>query len=495
MVVLRNPLSFTSFPITSIVSIVYAAALIPLIIIHFKLPPAPTDESLPSGLNLTEAWSDLQFLSNGFHPYNSRRNDEVRDWLLHRINAIVKEGNVSAAADDDSMVRLNGNKHENTTLSPVVIFNDIVSNVSFSWPASSRIHTYFEGTNILVYIRGTQECEQSDWWKIPSNDSTHGYRGIGGILVNAHYDSVSTGYGATDDGVGVVSILQLISYFTQKNQRPKRGIVALFNNGEEDYLNGAYAFTQHPLAGFPSIFLNLEGAGAGGRAALFRSTDTEVTRFYKNTEHPFGTVISADGFKRGLVKSETDYAIFTNKLGLRGLDVAFIGPRSKYHTTEDDVKDTSKRALWHMLAAAFHTVKSMSNDVSDSFEKGNHNENAQSQFGTVPVWFDMFGQAFVLLQLHSLFAISVTLLVVSPLILAALMFILKFANRWYLFSRHVYCHSSGEGDEPVEIKGFRGFSRYPLAFIIATATVVGEAFLITNCNAPIIQSSPYSIWG
>ena len=494
MVILSNPTSFTSLPVILIICTVYIATLVPLLLVNLKIPPALVDKSLPPGLNLTEAWSDLQVLSNGFHPYNSRRNDEVRKWLLGRIRSILNKGHTTFDTYHNITGQLKRELHGNSTLSPVVVFDDLKTNASFSWPASSSIHVYFEGTNIIIYIRGTQEDEQSDWWVSSRDGSVNDYRGIGGILVNAHYDSVSTGYGATDDGVGVVSILQLISYFTQKGQSPKRGIVALFNNGEEDYLNGAYAFAQHPVAKFPRIFLNLEGAGAGGRAALFRSTDTEVTRFYRNTEHPFGTVLSADGFKRGLVKSETDYAIFTKELGLRGLDVAFIGPRSRYHTTEDDVRNTSKRALWHMLSAAFYTVKSMSNDLSDNFEKGDDSKRSHSSSGTVPVWFDFYGRAFFLSRLHSLFAISVIALVVTPIVLIILMGLLKTFNRWYLFTKYKYRRLlDGEG-ESVTVGGLRGFFRYPVAFTVATGAVIGEAFLLAKFNPQIAQSKPYLIW-
>jgi Zn-dependent M28 family amino/carboxypeptidase len=144
--------------------------------------------------------------------------------------------------------------------------------------------------------------------------------------VNAHYDSVSTGFGSTDDGVGVISILQLLKYFTTKGNQPRHGLVLLLNNGEEDFLNGATVFSQHPMSKLVSTFLNLEGAGAGGRAALFRSTDEAVTKAYAKSPYPFGSATSADGFNRGLIRSQTDYVIFNGKLGLRGLDVAFIGP-------------------------------------------------------------------------------------------------------------------------------------------------------------------------
>lgn len=74
----------------------------------------------------------------------------------------------------------------------VTVFNDLMSNVTMSFrgqpgsPASS-VAAYFEGTNVLIYIRGSED-EEGEWWK------TKGSRrklpnGGGGVMVNAHYDS------------------------------------------------------------------------------------------------------------------------------------------------------------------------------------------------------------------------------------------------------------------------------------------------------------------
>lgn len=74
----------------------------------------------------------------------------------------------------------------------VTVFNDLVSNVTMSFsgqpgsPASS-VAAYFEGTNVLVYIRGTED-EAGEWWKKKSSRRTLPIGG-GGVLVNAHYDS------------------------------------------------------------------------------------------------------------------------------------------------------------------------------------------------------------------------------------------------------------------------------------------------------------------
>ncbi|KAF2092051.1 putative zinc metalloprotease [Saccharata proteae CBS 121410] len=465
-----NPFAFTPLPVTFFTSIIYLGLVAALLVVHHVVPPAPQHAVPVQGINLTESWLDLQTLSNGFHPYNSRRNDEIRDWLLQRIEAILTRNGAKYSpigSGPDVYITDGGDAR-------VELYNDMSSNVTFS-TAGTNTSIYFEGTNIIVYIEGSGDAGTKE--------------SRAGVLVNAHYDSVSTGFGATDDGVGVVSVLQLISYFTTPGNKPKNGIVALLNNGEEDYLNGARAFLQHPISKFPRTFLNLEGAGAGGRATLFRSTDTEVTKFYSKSKYPFGSVISADGFKRGLIHSETDYSIFTADLGLRGLDVAFMEPRSQYHTTADSPRDTSLDSVWHMLSAALKTTQGLSSYKGSKFEK----TDGQETHGSNAVWFDLFGRTFAVFRLHTLFALSVTLLVVGPLALIALNVIIVRVDKWYVFSRKTYLHSSDD-DESIGLGGWKGFFRFPFAFAIATAAVVALAYLVTKVNPNIVYSSQYAVW-
>ena len=59
------------------------------------------------------------------------------------------------------------------------------------------------------------------------------------VLFSAHLDSVATSPGATDDGMSVVSLVQMVEYLSKN--RPRRTFVANINNGEEDGLNGAHS--------------------------------------------------------------------------------------------------------------------------------------------------------------------------------------------------------------------------------------------------------------
>lgn len=252
----------------------------------------------------------------------------------------------------------------------------------------------------------------------------------------------------------------------------------------------------HPIARshFLKAFLNLEGAGAGGRATLFRSTDAEVTRFYGGSKYPFGTIVSGDGFKRGFVRSQTDYIIFDDVLGLRGLDVAFVEPRARYHTDQDDTRHTSIDSLWHMLSAALATMKGLTTDTGSTFEgKTLGKEKASNGSGSEAVWFDLFGRLFADFQLRALFALSVTLLVVAPIVLIAIGLVLYRLDKLYMFS-FSRLHHHAEGDDSVPLQGWRGFFRYPIIFVMASAGCVGLAFLITKINPFIVTSSPYAIW-
>ncbi|KAI9737509.1 MAG: hypothetical protein M1834_009664 [Cirrosporium novae-zelandiae] len=480
----RNPIGFTPLPVTFITSIIYIALLIIVLVVHNVLPSTPKNS--PNGIDLIEAWSDLQTLSKAFHPFNSPENDNIRNWLLGRVESILQDNNVSRALPDaNSLVTQYTSNGDNTPV--VFLFNDIETNTTFSQDGSQgtdgrstvpAISHYFESLNIIVYIRGTED-DQSTWWEEKNGEP----KGKGGVLVNAHFDSVSTGYGTTDDGMGVITVLQLLKYFTTPGNQPKKGLVILLNNGEEDGLYGAKVFPQHPMSKFPHTFLNLEGAGAGGRALLFRSTDTEVTKFYQKARYPFASVLTADGFKRGLLRSQTDYAVFYDQLGMRGLDVAFMEPRARYHTDEDDIRHASMDSLWHMLSASIAVTRGMTSDSSSRFEgSGATKGKINSGKGTDGVWFDLFGSAFVIFRLHTMFAISVTLLVATPFILFTMAIFLVRADKAYMFTSNS------------TLQSMRGFFRYPLIIVIATAVNIGLAYLITKVNPYIVHSSEYSVW-
>ncbi|KAH0441677.1 peptidase family m28 family [Colletotrichum camelliae] len=489
-----NPFGFTKGPVTFWLIVVYAAFLIPLVWIHETVPNVkPTD-----GLNVTEAWHDLTTITRQYHPYNSRANDEVGNYLLKRIEEILDRNGVEWTKEKDAGGIVRSKALVETSTSPVdktasqgprvTLFDDTISNISYN--ADGRTGVYFESTNKLVYIRGTED-EDGEWWKRDEGRKI----GKGGVLVNAHYDSVSTGYGATDDGMGCVSVLQMLDYYTKNatGRQPKRGIVLLLNNGEEDNLYGARAYVQSPLYYFTTAFVNLEGAGAGGRAMLFRATDLEAAKAYNHAPHPFGSVVAFDGFKLRLIMSGTDYSVW-EMFGQRGLDIAFYHPRARYHTNQDDTRHASRESMWHMLtnslAAVDHLQKDTTSFIGDSQANGDKRKVSSGR-PTEGVWFDMFGQGFASLELHGLFAWALTLLIVTPLILVLVSYLLSRNDKYYYFSRNAKVDAD---DASVSLGGWKGFFRIPLALVFSAGLTLAAALLVHKVNPQIIYSSEYVVW-
>ena len=295
--------------------------------------------------------------------------------------------------------------------------------------------------------------------------------------------------------MGCVTLLQLLSYFTSSGRQPDNGIVLLFNDAEEDGLLGAFAFIKSPVWEFCHTFVNLEGAGAGGRAILFRATDLEVAKAYSHSPHPFGSVVAADAFKRGLIKSGTDYEVFEDTLGQRGMDIAFYGPRARYHTDQDDARHASVNSIWHMLSAALASTEHLAQTTSSTFRgerPDGDNTKVQSGKPTEGIWFDIFGSALATMALRGLFAWSLTLLVATPLVLIVISYLLARQDKYYLFARDIKIHSE-LNDDPVRIGGWKGFFRFPFALIFAGALTIASTLLLAKFNPLIIYSSAYAV--
>ncbi|KAM0558328.1 hypothetical protein ACHAPJ_005022 [Fusarium lateritium] len=510
----KNPLAFRPGPVSFWTTVIYLALAIPLIYVHETVPPA--DPSLYHGLlNLTEAWLDLQNISSAYHPYNSHENDRVRKFIISRTKEILDRNDLSYTTETiggvDWHSRASGIQESLVASDETIqskprgatLFDDRTSNVSWTYNTARRtgsniakgkwLGQYFEGNNYYVYIHGQNDPE-GDWWRDESKYKK--FRGEGGVLVNCHFDSVSTGYGATDDGMACVSMLQLLSYFTLKGRQPKNGIVLLFNNAEEDGLLGARAFGYSPLLHFIHTFVNLEGAGAGGRALLFRTTDLQAAKVYSKSPRPLGSVVAANAFERGVIKSATDYEIFADIFGQRGLDIAFYAPRARYHTNQDDARHTSVDSIWHMLSAALASTEQLSKTTGTIFSGDRSDGNSdlvQNGKQAEGVWFDIFGAAWAVFALRGLFAWSLTLLVATPLILIAFTYILARKDKYYFFTRDVKMHHD-INDDPVVLGGWKGFFRFPFALIFAGALTIASTLLLAKFNPLVIYSSGYAVW-
>lgn len=380
----KSTFGFNKIPFSFFFIVTYLAIII--LITPVQNSPPPVLSVYPEKF-LLRSWTDLQEISREFHPYSSHANDRVHDYILSQVRTIARQSQSSAliSTRDDTRKFL---------FEEADVFNpDIQGRV-----------VYFEGNNILVKVQG--------------NDTS-----LGAVLVSAHFDSVPTAYGTTDDGAGIASMLGILRYYAdEKTPPPQRSIIFNFNNNEEFGLLGAQAFFEHPWSKEVEVFLNLEGTGAGGRAILFRSTDYGVAKHYRAASAPHMNSIFQQGFTDGYIRSETDYKVYTSK-GLRGLDVAFYKPRNLYHTRRDSIRGTTFGSLSHMFTNALDVVRSMSSADENDYTKNQEDlERA--------VYFDVLGQYAIVLPLHKVFQLQVIGLISGPIILIVLLLIVLRTKSW-----------------------------------------------------------------
>jgi Zn-dependent M28 family amino/carboxypeptidase len=99
------------------------------------------------------------------------------------------------------------------------------------------------------------------------------------LLLTAHYDSVSTAPGATDDGSGVVTLLETLR--TLRSGEPvKNDLIFLFAEGEELGLVGAQGFVgEHPWAKEVTVVWSVDSGGSCAPANLYLPNGWMVQEF------------------------------------------------------------------------------------------------------------------------------------------------------------------------------------------------------------------------
>lgn len=380
--------SVTLFVFLTIISTLVLVELSNNLDFSVKLPSNKLERTI-----LDNSWLDLQKIGGGEHPYSSKGNDYVHDYLETRIIKLVEKRSKFIEYDNDMNYTNN------------IIFKN-------EYEFYNQV-TYYESNNLLVRINGSDSS-------LPA------------LLVSAHYDSVPSSFGITDDGMGIVSLLGILDYYSSDGiDQPVRTIILNFNNNEEFGLMGATSFLHHPWFKQIKYFLNLEGTGAGGKAALFRGTDYGIVKYFKHVRYPFGTSLFQQGFNNHLIHSETDYKIYKENGGIRGIDLAFYKPRDIYHTAGDNIRNVDIKSMWHMLSNSLDFVGIVSSqriDLDDENASSDSNETSR-EFAI----FSSFFNWFFVIPVSQLVLINVTCLAVIPLIsLPLLVIIFNYKKNWHI---------------------------------------------------------------
>ena len=216
------------------------------------------------------------------------------------------------------------------------------------------------------------------------------------LLFAAHVDTVHVSPGGCDNAANVAVVLETVRAFaaglaerrdyrdddvTDVSTPGSRGthanasslrepdprffapLMAMFVSAEEDGFMGASGVVRdHPwFKTQVAAFANFEAMGSGGPHRAFRATiggsSSALLRLYSlGAPRPSGTVIAADVFSSGFIKSDTDFRVFRDDGDVPGIDLAFVEKTRLYHTPRDTVEALVKYRPGSMQASGANAL-------------------------------------------------------------------------------------------------------------------------------------------
>lgn len=307
-------------------------ALIACLTVFRQQPPDVVNADAPLDVFASgRAMKHLHAIAAAPHPIGSRDHARVREY----ISGVLAEAGLET-------------QHQKTTVMKAFANETVVADVQ----------------NIVARLPGTDPASRA-------------------IVLAAHYDSVPNSPGASDDGSGVVVLLETLRAL-RASQPLKQNIIFLFTDGEEIGLLGAKAFVDHhPWAKDIDFVLNFEARGSGGPVFMFETSGDNrrlIDGYSRVASHPFATSLMYTIYR--LLPNSTDFTIF-RQAGMSGMNFAFIDGVSRYHAPSDSLSTIDERSVQHGGSHALALTKFFGSEQPDLDARGN------------VVYFDVWGKLLV----------------------------------------------------------------------------------------------------
>ncbi|MGD0362211.1 MAG: M28 family peptidase [Bryobacteraceae bacterium] len=280
-------------PWAAALTLVFLCAVCAWSIIQADPPPVVPATAPATVFSAARAVAWLRVFARVPHPVGTAAHDAVRDYIVKQLDHLGVQPEMQTA----------------TVVSP-------------RWGSPYSAATVY---NVLA--------------RLPGTDNTKA------VMLTGHYDSVSAGPGASDDGHAVALELETLRALLH-SPRLRNDVIFLFTDSEEAGLLGAKGFTEHhPLAAQVGLVMNFEARGTSGPAMMFETSEGNgriVREFAAAAPQPVTSSLSYEAYK--LLPNDTDLTVF-KQAGLAGLGFAFVNDVAYYHTQLDDVAHLDPRSL------------------------------------------------------------------------------------------------------------------------------------------------------
>ncbi len=312
--------------------------------------PAPRGPQTPADqFSAARAMQDVRVIGERPHPVGSADHARVRDFLFQRIATLgLNPAFQSGALSPEAITRL-----DRWGGDPAAAGNQAV--------------------NIVGVLPGRD----------PKSEA---------VLLMAHYDSAWGSPGAADDGAGVAAVLEAVRAIKARGVAD-RTLVVLLTDAEELNLDGARLFfSEHPLRDRIGAVVNLEARGGGGRAMMFETGrgNAETIRLFtraaaKADGGATSTALSIFVYEN--MPNGTDFTIPKDR-GIAGLNFAFIGRPSQYHSPSSTPDALDQGSVQHIGSQAL--------EATDALVRAETLPGA----GENAVYGDYLGRVFIVQNVH-----------------------------------------------------------------------------------------------
>ncbi|MBD8497243.1 M28 family peptidase [Paenibacillus arenosi] len=275
------------------VSIAFVVLILIAATLFVDQPPRPQPSTAPATqFSAERAMQHLQFIAKESRPSGSERIKQVRDYVVAELTSLGIQPQVQQAE---------GMTYDNKLL---------------------ELH------NIVGVLKGKNSEGKA-------------------LALMTHYDSVDLGPGANDAGVSVAALIETVRALT--NGEPLRNdIWIVITDGEEEGLLGAKEFwgkAEHREQ--VGLVANFEARGSKGASIMFQTSEENgalIQHFAEAAPEPVTNSFMGDLYR--LLPNDTDLTV-TLRAGIPGINFAYLGGWTAYHTPLDNLDNVELSTLQH----------------------------------------------------------------------------------------------------------------------------------------------------
>jgi hypothetical protein len=180
------------------------------------------------------------------------------------------------------------------------------------------------------------------------------------LLLTGHYDSVPAGAGASDDGQGIATMLEVAR--AVRNERFVNRVAFLATDGEEIGLVGAEAFVADAeLSKDVAAVISIEMRGTYGGSNMFETSSGNrwlIRHLANSLARPQASSVFYAVYK--LLPNDTDVTVF-RRADMAAVNFAALRGVNWYHTALDDVAHASPKTLQHHGDNALAMLRTLGN--------------------------------------------------------------------------------------------------------------------------------------